>query len=265
MTHEEFDDLAALDAVGAATEEERDELQRHRSGCDLCRESERGYHDAASMLALSLEPVAPPEEIKESIIRNIETMEATGEDLDEEDAPERTGFSRWWLAAAAVYFVALFAWSELRVQAHREHLLALEATAQRLTEENQRLQRSTEALRTQIASIAGPQTSMIALAGRELAPSASGRVFLDAGSRRAFVFFHDLPPNAQDRSYQLWIIPKEPASPMSAGVFDPGQDGRATLVVENLPAATEIQGLAVTVEPKGGVSAPSGAMILSSS
>ncbi|HWS72713.1 MAG TPA: anti-sigma factor, partial [Thermoanaerobaculia bacterium] len=63
--------------------------------------------------------------------------------------------------------------------------------------------------------------------------------------------------NAKDRSYQLWVIPaSDPARPHSAGIFDADANGNATLMVENLPVATEIKALAVTLEPRGGVDAP---------
>ena len=66
-----------------------------------------------------------------------------------------------------------------------------------------------------------------------------------------------MPANAKDRSYQLWVIPAtDPTKPHSAGVFDADANGNATLMVENLPVATEIKALAVTLEPRGGVDAP---------
>jgi anti-sigma-K factor RskA len=43
---------------------------------------------------------------------------------------------------------------------------------------------------------------------------------------------------------------------MSAGVFDVTRTGAASISIENLPVATEIKALAVTLEPKGGVAQP---------
>jgi anti-sigma-K factor RskA len=104
-----------------------------------------------------------------------------------------------------------------------------------------------------MAALASADTQQIALSGQQVAPAASARVFLEPRQRRAIVFFNNLPANAKDKSYQLWIIAGD--KPRSAGVFDV-VDGNATISVENLPVSTEIKALAVTLEPRGGVAQP---------
>ena len=89
-----------------------------------------------------------------------------------------------------------------------------------------------------------------------MAPGASARVFLDPAKHRALAVFTNLPANAADKNYQLWIIRAGQAKPQSAGVFDATANGTATLSVENVPPDTEIQAIAVTLEPKGGVAEP---------
>src|SRR5262249_39259305 len=122
-----------------------------------------------------------------------------------------------------------------------------------LTEERDLLAAQNEKL----ASLAAPETHTIALAGQEMSPTASARVFLDPTRRRAIVFFRNLPSNPTDKSYQLWIIRADQPNPQSAGVFDVTAGGSATLSVDNLPVLTEIKALAVTMEKRGGVDQPS--------
>ena len=114
--------------------------------------------------------------------------------------------------------------------------------------------------REKLSSIVSVMSSskVMHLAGQEIAPRSSANVFLDPSQRRAFVFLHNLPPNAQDKSYQLWIIRADQVAPQSAGVFNADAQGDASLVVQNLPLDTMIKALAVTLEPKGGVRAPTG-------
>src|SRR5205085_715576 len=81
-------------------------------------------------------------------------------------------------------------------------------------------------------------------------------LFLAPGRRRAIVFFQSLPSNPKDKSYQLWIIRADQPRPQSAGVFDVTDNGNASIVIENLPLATEMKALAVTLEPRGGVEQP---------
>jgi len=49
---------------------------------------------------------------------------------------------------------------------------------------------------------------------------------------------------------------EQSADAIRAGVFDVTRSGGASISIENLPLATEIKGLAVTLEPKGGVAQP---------
>ena len=90
-----------------------------------------------------------------------------------------------------------------------------------------------------------------------MSPAASARVFLDPTRRRAIVFFHNLPTNPTDKSYQLWIIRGDQPNPQSAGVFDVTPSGNAILSLDSLPVLTEIKALAVTMERRGGTDQPS--------
>lgn len=256
--HEEYEDLAALDAVGALESEEKSRLRAHLRECSDCLTARREFQQAASILALGVDPVTPPDALRTKILDSVGESEESIEFV----AQHRVASTRRWLAAAAVFFFALFLISEFRIRNEREKLVALGSSNRQLQSENAMLRRSRDLVSAQVAALAAPGTSTISLTGQEVAPSASARVFLDAPSRRAFVFFYDLPKNSETTSYQLWVIPKDATTPMSAGVFDVDPKGAASLVVENLPLATEIKALAVTLEPKGGLKAPSGAMYL---
>jgi len=236
MTHEEFESLAALDALGGTTFVESATLRMHFGGCLDCRRVRDDYDEAATLIARSLTPVAPPPWIRSRISARI--------------APESesTGGHRWWLAAAASLLI-LLGWREREVRISRARESDQRASLARLEDENARLS-------AEIAALGSSGTRTIALSGQEVAPAASAKVFLEPERRRALVFFHDLPANPDDKSYQLWIIGADQPKPMSAGVFDVTKDGKASISIENLPIATEIKALAVTLEPKGGVAQP---------
>lgn len=64
-----------------------------------------------------------------------------------------------------------------------------------------------------------------------------------------------------DKTYQLWLVTS--GQSVSAGVFVPDPTGRATLVVDTPPKiAGPVVGAAITVEPTGGRTTPSGQMLL---
>ena len=245
--HEQYQEIAALDAIGAASPDEERDLHDHLGTCAECRAVRDEYAEAATLLARGLEPVPPPEELRDRVV--------AGEEDNVVDARRRFGSSAWWLATAATLFLALWGWRELAMRVEREKYTTQQAEIHRLAEDNDRLAQKNEKLSAEMAALASADTCQIALSGQQVAPSASARVFLEPAKRRAIVFFYNLPANAKDKSYQLWVIAGD--KPQSAGVFDvTGSSGNATISIENLPVATEIKALAVTLEPRGGVAQP---------
>ena len=227
MTHEDYESIAALDALGVASGGEAAALRLHLAGCHPCRTAREEFGQATSMFAVALAPIPPPPRVRARVMAEV--------------SPDARR-NRWWLATAATLFLALWCWRELDVRMQRTEIA--------------RLQQQNGRLSAEIAALASADTRTIALSGQEIAPSASAKVFLEPDRRRALVFFHDLPANPGDKSYQLWIIRADQPKPMSAGVFDVTESGKASIVIENLPVETELKALAVTLEPKGGVAQP---------
>jgi cell division protein FtsB len=247
-THEEYQEIAALDAIGAASPDEERDLHAHLGDCAECRHVRDEYAEAVTLLARTLDPVPPPPDLRERVVVGTD-------DANVVDARRRFG-GAWWLATAATLFLALWGWRELAVRAEREKIATQQAEIRRLAEENDRLAQRNDKLSAEMAALASRETRTIALSGQQVAPAASARVFLEPEKRRAVVFFYNLPANAKDKSYQLWIIRGDQPKPQSAGVFDVTTGGNATISIENLPVSTEIKALAVTLEPRGGAAQP---------
>ena len=256
MSHEQLEAIAALDAIGAATADEASDFRAHLPSCAACRSARDEYEEALSLLTRDLDPVEPPPEVRDRIFLAID-RDDRDENSDENvvDARDRFSTKRWWMIAA-VFFLALWGWRELSVRVTREKTSIVEAEVRRLAGENQLLTARNEKLSAEMAALASQDTRTIALTGQQVSPSASAKVFLEPQHRRAVVFFYNLPANPTDKSYQLWILRGDQPKPQSAGVFDVTKSGGASISIENLPLATEIKGLAVTLEPKGGVAQP---------
>jgi len=249
MTHDDFESIAALDAIGAATADEESALREHLSSCVSCRRVRDEFAEAAALMAKGLEPVAPPSDVRERVFEVVSS-----------DEPEERGgvFGRWWLATAATIFLALWGWREIGIRVMREHVRSQQADIERLSDERRLLESQREKLAAAVASLAGGKTETISLTGAQMSPAASARVFMDTDKHRAVVVFANLPDCPNDKSYQLWIIRGDQPKPQSAGVFDV-EKGNATITIENLPVMTEIKGLAVTMEHRGGVDQPTNA------
>src|SRR5512133_2613799 len=119
--HEEFDELAALEAMGGANGDESRRLAEHCAGCMPCREAFGDYRDAAAGFALALDPIAPRRDARDTLLRQIEAEaladSRVAEATEDAAAAERRTIPSWWFAAAAVLFLALFGWTELRIRA----------------------------------------------------------------------------------------------------------------------------------------------------
>lgn len=260
MSHQEFEELASLDALGVIAPEDLSRLRAHLDTCVECSQAHREFLQAASLLATTLDPVTPPPEAREEILSLIRNSERV---IEKEPSGKRLLFRRpaqnpWLAATAAVFFLALWGWSELRLRALKEDIDEINAGRLHAVEESRRLERTNKTLIDEVATLTSSATRTIVLSGQQASPSATARVFLDEEKRRAFVFFHDLPASGNDKSYQLWILRADKPEPQSVSVFDVDEKGTASIVLENLPTATEIKGLAVTLEPRGGAPAPTG-------
>ena len=87
---------------------------------------------------------------------------------------------------------------------------------------------------------------------------ASGKVVVnEAGS--AVLVLNALPAAPSGKTYQAWVITDD--TPVSAGVFAPAGDRAVVPIPQTVPAGSVV---AVTIEPNGGVSAPTQAPAISS-
>jgi hypothetical protein len=105
-----------------------------------------------------------------------------------------------------------------------------------------------------------PVTRIIALSGLAPAPEAKGRMLWHATAGGLLVA-QGLPPAPEGKTYQLWAIAGTRA-PVPAGVFAVDARGVGTLRVVPLQTGDGLDAFAVTLEPAGGVAAPTGGMYL---
>ena len=123
------------------------------------------------------------------------------------------------------------------------------ADARRVSLENQ----------SAMAVLAAPDLARIDLAGQTVAPQASARALWSR--ERGMVFTATrLPALPAGKVYQVWVVTAQ--APISAGLLVPDADGRGVAVFQtpnDIPAPVAI---AVTIEPAGGVPAPTGEKFL---
>ena len=69
-----------------------------------------------------------------------------------------------------------------------------------------------------------------------------------------------LPDLPEGRTYQLWVLTS--GAPISAGIFRPDASGGTSIVFDTPVSLPPPTGMAVSVEPAGGVPAPTGEIVL---
>lgn len=101
---------------------------------------------------------------------------------------------------------------------------------------------------------------MIELAATERRPG-SARMFWNPALDAWTFLAYDLAVPPQGRAYQVWLITPDDRK-ISAGVFTPSAEGNAVSTATFALAADSLAAVAVTEEPAGGATAPSGDIVL---
>lgn len=108
-----------------------------------------------------------------------------------------------------------------------------------------------------VAVLSSPQSTHVVLTETRQPLHPVGQVsWLEPQGALVFVAggLRDLP---SDRTYELWLIPKDGKAPIPAGLFRPDAGHGATVVLPPLPAHTEARKFQVTTEPGHGSETPS--------
>lgn len=261
--HADLRDLIELYAIGALTPAERQRFEAHLSDCDECRAQVRSWEAIAGAIGQAIPQHDPPPALRARV------LDAVGApDRPRAAAPvtsSRASTFAPWLAAAAslVAAVSLTLYAATlreRVGDLERRLAQAIARADASDRKIADAQRASAVAQSQIAVLTAPDLRRIDLAGEPIAPQSSGRAFWSRSHGLVFTA-SNLPTLAQGRTYQLWVLTAQPA-PISAGIFKPDSAGGAAEMFETPLDLPQPVGMAVTIEPDGGVLAPTGAKYL---
>ena len=248
MSHEPFETLAAIYAVGALDGDELTQFEAHLPTCPACEAAVRDAEETLTRAVLTAPPQAPPTAAREALVRRV--------------AEQRDVRSRTWLRWAAATLVAagaaaVFAgtWVAVRYEARLGQMAReMAAAKEALREELSLDRRAVELLRD-------PTTRVVDLRGRDGAAAASGRMIWNAAGG-GHLLATGLPPAPPGKTYALWAIAR--GTPRPVGLFAVDANGRGGHRVAADTARDAVQGFVVTLEPEGGAPAPTGPIVLTS-
>jgi anti-sigma-K factor RskA len=244
--HDQFADQAELYVLGALTPAERRAFEAHLAVCPECTADVHRLTPVVGALAHLAAPADPSAAVRQRLLAVIHGR-------------SRSGAS--WLATAASVMLAIglgaYA-AQLRGRVSTLETRLRETTLRAEASERQTADARRTAFEAQssVAVLAAPDLARIDLAGQPAAPSAAARAFWSRS--RGLVFTaSNLPPPPPGRTYQLWVLTAQPA-PISAGVMKPDANGRINAMFDTPPDIPTPVAMAVTLEPEGGVPAPTG-------
>jgi len=255
--HDVLREQVALYAIGALPAAERAAIDEHLKTCAECAGELAATLPVGAALAQAVAQVDPPASLRAAILADARRSAAS---------TSRTSSFAWapWLAAAAILVVTVglgvYA-NDLRGQIRRLHGELREALA-RVDDGERRVNvalRQVADLQAPLTVLTAPDVRLIAMAGKQAAPSASGRAYWSR-SRGLVMTCANMPPLPPGRIYQLWFVKGK--TPVSAGLLAPDANGQLRAVLNTPADITDPDVLAITQEPAGGLPAPSGQMYL---
>lgn len=247
MTHDDVRTLAGEYALGLLDAGARAAMDEHLEACAACRALVADETRLLDALGRSVPQIAPSSSLRDRVLAAAETAQERPATIRSVATARRT--RDWLIAASVMLMIAAGAWQILstRERAREERAAQARAMDMVVRAEQARAMAVVAAADLVRFDLTGAETPARA---RALWSHRHGMVFSAEG----------LAALPAGRTYQLWVISR--GAPISAGVFEATADGRARVVISTPDSLTAVEAVAVTVEPSGGLPAPSTIPIL---
>lgn len=230
MIDEELEEQASLYLLGML---EPDELRDFESALAANAELQRRVdelRETVAKIAHGAPLRMPPAGLEARILRAIE------KDGGRARAAPSSPWLPWALAACLTVACVLLAVDRIRIR-----------------REVSRLEQRDEFAQMQIATLSSKL---------ENAPKAAAVVLWDAAKQQGILKTVGVPPNGDDRDYQLWVVDPKYKQPVDAGVFSVAREGTTKISFKPKSPITSADGFAISLERKGGVRKAEGPIVL---
>jgi anti-sigma-K factor RskA len=272
MSPEEREELASLYVLGALEGEELAAFERELAAQPELAALVGELEQASTILATMIPQHKAPETVRQSVFQHIRSP------VPDEEPSRKPAFSfAWvpWAIAAGLGVCCALLWNEkTRLDSAiagveqenktlQERVASLNAERGRLESRISTLEKEREDLQIRVASLEGRDplsgiqpVKLLAQPGAP--PGAEVLAVWDLNRRKGCLHVAGLPKPAPDKDYQLWIITPEAKQPLDAGLVSAEKNG-VPFSARQPPA--QIAALAISIEPKGGSTAPQGPVV----
>lgn len=265
MNHDALRELTGAYALGALSDEEKRALEAHLASCAECAAEVRAFGDVARGLNHAVPQLDLPPSLRGRVVAHVESMAAKSAvpPAVVSRPPSTERFSgAVWLALAASLVAGVLGFYALtlrnRVQVLQGELADARQRAAAAEQIVETIQQRAENLQRTSDIIGASDVTTVTLKGQGAGSAASG-LALVSRSRGVVFVGQNLPPLDPGRIYQLWVV-STTGPPLNAGIFAPDAAGAASLTT--VLNVSSFKAVAVTLEPAGGVPAPTGAFYL---
>jgi anti-sigma-K factor RskA len=225
--------LAAAYALDALDADERQAFESHYPTCEICSGEVLEFRETAAALASGV-AAAPPPELRSRVMDQIGRTRQlsplpTASVTDLSSRRRRVRPFLFGAAAAAALFVIGGVLGLLLASSESDDVGDV---------------------------LAAPDAVVTDLEGE----SGGMQVVWSPARQQVALFASEMDEPPPEQTYQLWFL--LPDGVVSAGTFEPGEDGTVRTLLE--VGDVDGEGWGVTVEPDGGLDQPSGELVLSS-
>ena len=238
--HDELKANAAGYVLGSLDADERRAFEAHLADCAECAAEVTSLRPVVGALATAVPQVTPRPEILDRVLASFPAGAGTGGTAGLKTRPSTAGIrpASWLPLAAAVVLTA-----------------GIAVYAARLHQQVADLQGRLDQAQSATSVLAAPDLARIVLQGQAVAPDARAQA-LWSRSRGLVFSASNLPAPPAGKVYQVWVVTAQ--APVSAGLLVPDPSGGGTAYYMTSPDIGMPVAVAVTLEPAGGVPAPTG-------
>ena len=228
--NEELEEQASLYALDLLEGAERAAFEARLASDPQLRAQVHGLRETSAQIAHAAPPRLPSTQLEAKILKAIRA----------EVPPAHRSQSSSWLPRALAASLALACVFLVAERAKNRRQIA-------------RLEQRNAFAELRIATLASQLQS---------APDAIAAVVWDGARQEGVLKVSNVPANAADRDYQLWIVDPDYKNPVDAGTFHVAKAGTADIPFKPKARVATANAFAVSLERKGGVPKAEGPMVL---